>query len=66
MVSSLNVGHRARILLVDIEGTRLLLGSGPQRVELIARVEGDKASADLEQNDDSFMKRLAQQLKTSK
>lgn len=65
VISSLNVGNRARILLVDVEGVRLLLGSGPQRVELITRFEGgvdyekgEKKAAESE----SFVTRLTHQL----
>ena len=67
IVSSLSVGNRARILLVDVEGARLLLGSGPQRVELIARLEnGTESMEPPGGNENSFVTRLAQHLGSAK
>lgn len=65
VLSSLSVGNRARLLLVDVQGTRLLLGAAPQRVELITRLDQEPEHGDQEpgcSKSSSFMGQLAQHL----
>lgn len=66
VISSLPVGNRARLLLVQVQEAQLLIGVTVQRVELVARF--DTVSADTDavavstRTEGSFIERLRQSL----
>lgn len=64
VISSLPVGNRARLLLVQVQEAQLLIGVTVQRVELVARFDAVSADADAvsPRTEGSFIERLRQSL----
>lgn len=62
VLSSLSVGNRARLLLVQVREAQLLIGVSAQRVELVARFDDAGDEALPASSEGSFVERLRQSL----
>jgi len=62
VISSLSVGNRARLLLVQVREAQMLIGVSAQRVELVARFDAGSADTPAAAGEASFVERLRQSL----
>ncbi|GEM_PF-1179671 len=66
ILSSLPLGNRARLLLVEAGGVQFLIGVSAQRVELLGRIDAAPDSEPPPSRDAVFMERLMQSLQQGK
>lgn len=66
ILSSLPLGNRARLLLVEAGGAQFLIGASAQRVELLGRIDAAPDSENIPSRDAVFIERLMQSLQQGK
>lgn len=67
ILASLPLGHRERLLLVQVGGTQLVIGVTAQEVRLICRLEDPVTISDTaSSNETAFMERLLNALQTGR